>query len=130
LDELKRARDQQEEEPFVEEVSVTTTPEISLNAMTGVYHPRTLRVSGSCKGKPVMILVDRGSTHNFIKSTFVEGLNLVATEIPTFQVMVGSGNSPECHVKYMEVPIQLQGHEFITEFFELDMNGTDMVLGV
>jgi len=130
LDELKRARDQREEEPFVEEVFVIAAPEISLNAMTGVYHPRTLRVSRSCKGKPMMILVYGGSTHNFIKSTFVKGLNLVATEIPAFQVMVGSGSSPECHVKYMEVPIQLQGHEFIAEFFELDMNGTDMVLGV
>jgi len=107
LDELKRARDQREEEPLIEEGPVIAVTEISLNTMTGVYHPRTLRVSRSGKGKPVVILVNGGSTHNFIKSTFIEGLNLVATEIPAFQVMVGSGSSFECHVKYTEVPIQL-----------------------
>ena len=96
----------------------------------GVYHPRTLRVSGTCKGKPMMILIDGGSTHNFIKSTFAAGLNLKVIEIPTFQVVVGSESSPECNIKYTEVPIQIQGHKFLAEFFELEMNGTDMVLGV
>jgi len=92
---------------FCKRWSVIMAPEISLNIMTRVYHPRILRVSRSCKEKPVMILVDGGSTHNFIKSMFVEGLNLVATEISGFQEMVGSGSSLECHVKYTEVPIQL-----------------------
>ncbi|KAK4426902.1 hypothetical protein Salat_1459000 [Sesamum alatum] len=39
---------------------------ISVNAMTGVHNFNTMRVTGCCKGKAINILIDPGSTHNFV----------------------------------------------------------------
>ena len=50
-------------------------PKISLNAMEGQYHPSTLRMQGTCNEQPVMVLIDGGSTHNFIKATVANKLS-------------------------------------------------------
>jgi hypothetical protein len=41
-------------------------PVISLNALTGFSAPQTLKLIGYIKHRKVIILVDSGSTHNFI----------------------------------------------------------------
>jgi hypothetical protein len=41
-------------------------PIISLNALTGFFAPQTLKIIGYIEHRKVMILVDSGSTHNFI----------------------------------------------------------------
>jgi hypothetical protein len=41
-------------------------PVISLNALTGFSTPQTLKVIDYIKNRKVIILVDSGSTHNFI----------------------------------------------------------------
>jgi hypothetical protein len=41
-------------------------PVISLNALTGFSSPQTLKLIGYIKHRKVIILVDSGSTHNFI----------------------------------------------------------------
>ncbi|KAL5848937.1 hypothetical protein ACOSQ4_006950 [Xanthoceras sorbifolium] len=41
-------------------------PEISFHAITGTTHPQTIRLQGRMKGKEVIMLVDGGSTHNFV----------------------------------------------------------------
>ncbi|KAL5781782.1 hypothetical protein ACOSP7_006811 [Xanthoceras sorbifolium] len=41
-------------------------PEISFHAITGTTHPQTIRLQGQMKGKEVIMLVDGGSTHNFV----------------------------------------------------------------
>ena len=39
-----------------------------------------------------MILIDRGSTHNFVKSIIAKKLAMPLTEIKPFKVYVGVGN--------------------------------------
>lgn len=39
---------------------------ISLHAITGCANPKTMRVMGRVETCPVVILIDIGSTHNFI----------------------------------------------------------------
>ena len=41
-------------------------PEISFHAIAGTEHPQTIRVLGKLKNKNVVVLIDGGSTHNFI----------------------------------------------------------------
>ena len=116
--------------PEEEEESLTSTPEISLNAMAGQYHPSTLRMQGQCLIEPLMILLDSGSTHNFMRTKTAERLKLFMTSTKPFKVHVGSGDSLICKAKCDNVLIQIQGHEFPVDFFVLDFNGLDVVLGV
>lgn len=55
------------------------TPQISLYAMSGVLMPQTLKFKGSIGRLNVNILIDRGSTHNFLQSRVVSLLNLQVT---------------------------------------------------
>lgn len=41
-------------------------PEISLHAIAGFLNPRTMRIQGRVKDCVVVILIDTGSTHNFL----------------------------------------------------------------
>lgn len=58
---------QEESEPLVtHQTTEEILPEISFHAIVGTNHPQTLRVIGKLGNKYLTILIDRGSTHNFI----------------------------------------------------------------
>jgi hypothetical protein len=39
---------------------------LSCNALAGISTPQTLKIEGCIKKKKVIVLIDSGSTHNFI----------------------------------------------------------------
>jgi hypothetical protein len=59
-------------ESLKEELATADTgdgvPETSLNALTGVLTPQTMRVHGRFKGGQAVILVDTSSTQNFMST--------------------------------------------------------------
>ena len=59
-----------------EEADMNETPQISLHAMSGILMHQTLKFKGSIRKMNVNILIDRGSTHNFLQSKVVSLLNL------------------------------------------------------
>lgn len=59
----------QEEVENLNESETEETPEISLHAMAGTTSPQTMRLRGHLGRQPVVILIDSGSTHNFIDPT-------------------------------------------------------------
>lgn len=77
-----------------------------------------------------MILIDGGSTHNFIKALIANKLSLPVVHIPTFDVYVGSGDSIECNAKFVGLPLHIQGHQFTVDTYVLNLRGVDIVLGV
>ncbi|XP_006584232.1 uncharacterized protein [Glycine max] len=112
------------------EMDHTLTPHISLNAMEGTPTPQTFRVLGSLKCHQVVILVDGGSTHNFIQSRVAKFLELPSTPTPVLQVMVGNGHTLDCDTLSRQVPVWIQGHEFTLDLHHLPLCGADLVLGV
>ena len=67
-----------------------TLPEISFHAIAGIEHPQTIRDLGKLKNKSVMVLIDGGSTHNFIDQTIVSKFGLPVIQDKKFQVMVAN----------------------------------------
>jgi hypothetical protein len=51
-------------------------PMISFEAIIGKMEPSTLKLKGSIKGKNITILVDSGSTHNFVDINLTRQLNI------------------------------------------------------
>jgi hypothetical protein len=92
---------EQEQEPSqdenVEAISFKElTPTISCNALDGISTPQTLNIKGYIKKKKVIVLIDSGSTHNFIHYKLAKALNCFVYPTPEFQVMIADGGTINC----------------------------------
>ena len=67
-----------------------TLPEISFHAITSTNHPQTIHVLSKLKNKNVKVLIDGGSTHNFIDQVIVSKFGLPVIQDKKFQVMVAN----------------------------------------
>ncbi|TXG66291.1 hypothetical protein EZV62_007566 [Acer yangbiense] len=111
------------------EEEVDSDPKNSLHAMAGGHTSETMRLFGSIMGQSVMILVDSGSTHNFISSQAARRLQLQPNNKGGMRVLVASGERLESPGQCLNVPIKLQRVTFIIDFFILPLEGFDIVLG-
>jgi len=123
-----------EEEEEIEGVAVETAgeqdPQISLHALTGYTGPKTMRVSAQIGIRTILILIDSGSTHNFIDHKIAKILGLPITPITEFCVTVANGERLSCKEKYVDVKLRVQGLTFSVTLFSLPLTGLDVVLGV
>ncbi|XP_072090672.1 uncharacterized protein [Arachis hypogaea] len=105
-------------------------PEISFNAMVGQYQPTTFRLKGTYQWNAVMVLIDRGSSHNFVKTSVAEKLKFPIKQTNPLQVLVGNGDVIGCKASCENLPLVMQGYQFNINTFVLDLQGADIVLGV
>ncbi|MCI10416.1 hypothetical protein A2U01_0031509 [Trifolium medium] len=80
----------------------------SLHALSSQFCGRSLRVSGMYNRHSFQILIDSGSTHNFIKPSLAERLGLVITPCPRFRVATGCGTFLVCQHCCLAAPLMLQ----------------------
>jgi predicted aspartyl protease len=66
--------------------------EISLHALVGQPHHPVLMVQGSINSAKVSVLIDCGSTHNFLTDSLVPRLGLPTHDIVPFGVKIGNGD--------------------------------------
>jgi hypothetical protein len=90
--------EEQEQEPSQDEnveesSSEELTPMISFNALAGIITPQTLKIEGYIKKKKVIVLIDSGSTHNFIHYKLAKYINCFVYTMPEFQVMIAYGGT-------------------------------------
>ena len=72
-------------------------PQISLNALAGMLAPENFCIYGSIHHHSVVILVDGGSTYNFIQSRMAKFLNLLSLPTTALQVMVDNDSILDCN---------------------------------
>ena len=77
-----------------------------------------------------MVLIDNGSTHNFISDKVVALLQLPVVPTKPFHVRVANGQPLKCQGRFDNVHILLQGISFTINFYSLPLTGLDLVLGV
>ncbi|PHT71958.1 hypothetical protein T459_22743 [Capsicum annuum] len=90
---------------------------------------KTLRVIGYHSKKPLHILVDTGSSHNFIDLKVVKDLGFQATSTTPQVVTTANGNNMQVS-KMCRFSWLLQGMEFSAEFLLLPLGFGGVVLGV
>jgi hypothetical protein len=76
----------------------------------------------------VMVLIDSGSTHNFISNRLARILRLPIIPTKSFHVQVANREGLTYQWRYDRV--QIQGIKFYLTFFFLPLTGLDLVLGV
>jgi hypothetical protein len=104
-------------------------PIISPNALTRFSAPQTLKLIGYIKHRKVIILVDSGSTHNFIHRRIAQETHCYIHAVNNFQIMIANGGSMKCGGHYENVRLQISDYHLKSHMFAIDMDGCDIVLG-
>jgi hypothetical protein len=105
-------------------------PLISLHAMADCNGPKTMRVKAVIGRKTLMILIDSGSTHNFVDQKVAQSLQLAVTPGEDFMVKVANGERLRCNERYENVSISIQRFHFSNTLYSLPLHGLDVVLGI
>jgi len=83
------------------------------------------------KGKKILhILIDSGSTHNFLDETVARKLDCKLEPIVVQPVAIADGNTLQCTSICRNFTWTLHGVEFKTDILLLHSGGRDLVLGV
>lgn len=104
--------------------------EVSYNAILGTPTSATMKLSGKLHGHEVLLLIDSGSTHNFISEKLVEQLKLHVSSVQTFGVQVGDDFIIQCDQICKSVSVKLPGSTLTQDFYPFPLTHSDMVLGI
>jgi len=91
--------------------------QLSLHAMADHLASTMFRVNGCINGTEVIILVDGGSTHNFIHDRLARSLHLKAQPVKRLCVMVGNGGELCCDRVCKAILVNIQGYTFMVDLF-------------
>jgi hypothetical protein len=102
---------------------------ISLNDITSFFAPQTLKLISYIKHQKVIILVDSGSTHNFIHRRIAQENHCHIHVINNFQIMIANGGSMKCGGKCENVCLQIGDYHLKSHMFPINMGGCYILLG-
>jgi len=83
---------------------------LSFNAFKEVVGIGTMRFQGIINGVKVQVLLDSGSSDNFLQPRIAHCLKLVIEPTSRFHVLVGNGNSLTLEGMMRKVEVQIQEH--------------------
>nr|TKS18592.1 hypothetical protein D5086_0000002610 [Populus alba] len=120
------------EEEIIEEAASSreVTPHISLDALEGTVGLNTMKVNGKMDKTTVCILIDSGSTHNFLNTTIVNKLQFQLTPIKPMTVQAANGDKMVCKFMCKGLRWKMQGISFQADVFIIDLSNCEMVLGI
>ena len=122
--------DCEEDEEKEQETLEETTPTISCNALAGITTPQTLKIEGYTGKKKVIVLIDSGSTHNFIYSKIAKDLNCFVYPTLEFQAMVVDGKTINFIGKCHNINLSIGEYVLKSPMISIPMGGANVVLGV
>lgn len=92
---------------------------ISIHALFGSSNLQTLQLRGRIKKQDLPILVDSGSTHNFLDLTLAKRLGLKLIPIKAMNVAVADGFKVSAQFLIKSLKWVTQGVEFIGDFYAM-----------
>lgn len=102
--------DKEEEDP--RKFNLDEEPEISLNAITGAPSPKTIRIVGVLRNQQVIILIDLGSTHNFVDAQLVAMLGIVSSSMDVVKVRIANDQIISSLGRSEDLSLKMQGNIF------------------
>jgi len=103
---------------------------ILCNALVGTTIPQTLKIEGYIKNKNEIVLIDSGSTHNFIQFKIYMELNFVLYPAPKCELTVANGGTLNLSGKCHNIKLHMGEYVYNSPMFSIPMGGFDVVLGV
>ncbi|CAM8960771.1 unnamed protein product [Rhodiola kirilowii] len=104
-------------------------PSISFNTLEGHFAASTLHILGRVNGHNLTVLIDSGSTHNFIQTKIAKRLQLLIKPSSHLNVTVGNGEALQYNSVCAKVALQMSDYTFEVDLFLLPIYGAKVVLG-
>ena len=89
-----------------------------------------MKVKGFLKKCTLIILLDLGSTHNFIDPWVANNAKFYIHPTNNFEVMVGNGGKITCKGTCHNVKLSMGHYNLKSDMYALPLGGCDIVLGV
>lgn len=105
-------------------------PQISLWALAGINTYQTMRLLGRVRKHTLQILVDSGSTHNFLDLTTARRLKCDLKKIPQMQVVVADGSKLTFNAMCKGFVWNLHGEVYKAGMIVVPLGSCEMILGV
>jgi hypothetical protein len=102
----------------------------TLASISGVTEYNTFRMRGVLKGDRVSVLIDGGSSHNFIDSALLKRRHIPTVEFEGFKVEVAGGSTMPCDRYILGMKLTLGRHELIQDIYVMNLPDTNIILGV
>ncbi|XP_061353869.1 uncharacterized protein LOC133298562 [Gastrolobium bilobum] len=110
--------------------SIGEATDASLHALRDNNHYRALMFTSALAGMDFSILVDSGSTHNFIQHHLAVKLSLPMINSHRIRVFFGNGDVMYSEKRCLKVPLLIQGHKFVCNLWVLDLSDINIILGM
>ena len=99
--------DEEEQEPFQDVETKEVTLSISCHALARISMPQVIKIERYIKIKKVIMLINFGSTHNFIHYKLAKILNCFMYLALEFQVMIIDGGTINCLEKFHNINLAM-----------------------
>ena len=122
----------EEEGPALEEqgdLGSIAPVQLSLNALIGGGNSNIMTLTGCYKGMPLLVLIDSGSTHNFLSTNLAKKLNCPLQAVKSVKVTVANGADLHCTAWCPEFTWKMQGRDFCADVYLLPLDNYDLILG-
>lgn len=97
------------EHELVGEVIKDLEAQVSLHAILGYTNPQTIRVNGRIGRVQLIVLIDSGSTHNFLRRYVVKRTDLEVKKDVCLDISIANGEHVPCLGRCKGVNMKLQG---------------------
>ena len=113
------------------EQSTADCATISVTALSGAAHPKTIQLRALVGNQVVLILVDSGSTHTFVDHALLSRISVTADQLSQpMKVKVANGEVVQCTEVVSQLTWWIQGHNFTNAMHVLPLRGHDIILGM
>ncbi|KAF5447056.1 hypothetical protein F2P56_032635 [Juglans regia] len=107
--ESEEETEQSEENDSQQMKGVAGVAAISIQALVGTPSPKTMRVLGHIKKRRLTILIDSGSTYNFVDTAVASKCGLTIQQSDPLQVRIANGDMVASEGKCCNVTLLIQG---------------------
>ncbi|RWW32020.1 hypothetical protein GW17_00003327 [Ensete ventricosum] len=102
----------------------------AMHALADYSNPQMMKVGGLLKQQPITVLIDTGSTNNFLNSKVVARLTLQIKGCNKFDIKVADDRIFNCDQRCPRVKLLLQDQEVVADFFLLPIDDYEAVLRI
>jgi len=77
----------------------------TVHALAGYSNPQTMKVNGLLNRQQVIVLIDTGSTNNFLDESIANKFSITTEDCEPFEVTLADEGTLTCKSKYSNVKL-------------------------